>query len=403
MAPPPPAQERRSSMANIFAIKVIQPIGEFYLASMEAATLVGRVQNKPRRSGDENNTDVQRIFAPARINQIASFTHDPDATFPTPIILAVDSSVVQQLNFAKPLSQVVQAVGGDDGEESAVNQPVALSDADTAAMDQSIAMFSIPDTGMIGDVLDGQHRILGLEKSSKLSSFQLPIVLMFDLDPDDKAYIFSIINSKQTPVSSSQIYDLFGLFQTRSPRKTCHMVAQALNRDEQSPFFNRIKMLGRREDHHTHRVMLSQGTFAARLLELLSSDPDGDAILMKDKNQPAEDSTRPLRKYWLNDEDEVITKILLNYFRAIQAHFPIEWEDDSGTHLIRKSVGYTGFIKVLKQLLPEMQKRKSLSYEAFHAKLGELKPNLGTHEFTSTYFASNDSGAKKIASTLLGK
>lgn len=390
-------------MATIFAIKVIQPIGEFYLASMEAEHLVGRVRNRPRRSGEENNVDIQRIFAPARINQIANFTQDPDATFPTPIILAVDSSVVQQLDFATPLSQVVQAVGGNDGENAPANQPIALSEADKTSMDQSIAMFSVPDTGMIGDVLDGQHRILGLEKSSKQSSFQLPIVLMFDLDPDDKAYVFSIINSKQTPVSSSQIYDLFGLFQTRSPRKTCHMVAHALNRDEQSPFFNRIKMLGRREDHHIHRVMLSQGTFAARLLELLSSDADGDAVLMKEKKQPEQDSNRPLRKYWLNDEDEVITKILLNYFRAIQAHFPTEWEDDSGTYLIRKSVGYTGFIKLLKRLLPEMQGQKSLTYEAFHKKLGELKPNMGTRQFTSQYFASSDSGAKEIASALLGE
>lgn len=391
-------------MATIFALKVTQPIGEFYLASVEAKFLVGRVRNRPRKSGEEKNVDIQRIFHPTRINQIANFTQDPDATFPTPIILAVDSDTVKQLSFITPLSQIIQPSELSADVETPENLvPVPLDAANKAQMDDSVAIFSIPDTGMIGDVLDGQHRILGLEKSSKIDNFQLPIVLMFDLDPEDKAYVFSIINSKQTPVSSSQIYDLFDLAEHRSPRKTCHMVAHALNRDPESPFYNKIKMLGRREDHHVHRVMLSQGTFAARLLDLLSSDADQDAIAKKTKKELQPDSTRPLRKYWLNDEDEVITKILLNYFRAIRNHFPHEWDDDSGAYLIRKSVGYTGFIKLLKQLLPEMQQQKSLSYDAFNAKLGELKSNLAGKKFTSAYFASNDSGAKAIASALLGE
>lgn len=391
-------------MATIFALKVTQPIGEFYLASVEADFLVGRVQNRPRRSGDDKNVDIQRIFSPQRINQIASFTQDPDATFPTPIILAVDSATVRQLDFVTPLSQLVETKELNAEEEDAEPKPVrAIEESEKKRIDDSVAIFNIPDTGMIGDVLDGQHRVLGLEKSSTKEKFQLPIVLMFDLDPEDKAYVFSIINSKQTPVSSSQIYDLFELAEHRSPRKTCHMVAHALNRDPGSPLFNKIKMLGRREDHHTHKVMLSQGTFAARLLELLSSDPDGDSIAKKAKKELPQDSTRPLRKYWLNEEDEVITKILLNYFQAIRDHFPAAWDDDSGAYLIRKSVGYTGFMKLLKGLLPQMQEEKKLSYEAFHSKLGALKTNLAGKDFTSAYFASNDSGAKAIANALMGR
>lgn len=74
--------------------------------------------------------------------------------------------------------------------------------------------------------------------------FELLVVLIFDLTEEEKAYIFSIINSKQIKVSMNLIYDLFELSEKRSPQKTVHEMARALNQKEAFPFHNRLKMLG---------------------------------------------------------------------------------------------------------------------------------------------------------------
>ena len=87
---------------------------------------------------------------------------------------------------------------------------------------------------------------------------------MFDLTEEEKAYVFSIINSKQTKVSSSLIYDLFSLSQHRSPTKTAHEIARALNRNTESPFYKRLKMLGKKIEGED-KATLSQGTFVKYL------------------------------------------------------------------------------------------------------------------------------------------
>jgi len=386
-------------MSNSYiAIRIIQPIGEMYLTAIPAKDLVDRVQNRPRISSDDSSEDVQRVFSTKRIGQIAEFTADPDATFPTPIILAVDSSVVQAL-------PMLMQADSDNSIGRHYQKPRESNDPEDSQLGGVNAYrITLPESGVFADVLDGQHRLLGLKKSKYLEKFELPVVIMFDLDPGDKAYVFSIINSKQTPVPSSLIYDLFDLSTSRSPKKTCHEVAQVLNRDESSPFHKRLKMLGRREDHHNQDVMLSQGTFAARLVELMSSDPDRDARLEKADNQSLPDELgRPLRKYYLRKDDDSITKILLNYFNAVRKVFPKEWDDTEGNYIIRKSVGYTALIKVLKEILPEAQEAKNLTENAFIEKFNIFKKNLGDRELTGREFPGSDAKATELAEVLLGK
>jgi DGQHR domain-containing protein len=275
---------------------------------------------------------------------------------------------------------------------------------DTGAF-PAYAYFEIPDTGIIGDVLDGQHRILGLERSSNIEDFDVPVVLMFDLSSDDKAFVFSIINSKQTPVSGSLIYDLFDLSKYRSPQKTCHYIAQALNSSPESPFYRRLKMLGRREEHHdgASRIMLTQGSFAARLQELISKDPMEDARRIKADENLEDDSRCPLRKYFKEKDDSSLLKIVGNYFSAVSLVFHEEWNDETGGSIIRKTVGYTALVIVFRHLLEEAFQEKNLTKEYFASKFNEMKKNLGESTLTANNFPSSGAGAIKLAKALLGK
>ncbi|MGE0356504.1 MAG: DGQHR domain-containing protein [Burkholderiales bacterium] len=376
-------------MARVFALKVTQPIGEFYVTVLPAKDVVGRVRNRPRSSASATNEDVQRIFSKKRVKDIAAYTEDADATFPTPIILSVTSDRVQEVG----LDGAAPAPGQVPGAASASN---------------SVVMFDIPDDNdLIGDVLDGQHRVLGLlhSKFSEGGDFDVVVVLMFDLDPDDKAYVFSIINSKQTPVSSSLIYDLFDLAEVRSPQKTCHFVAQAMNRQRGGPFYQRLKMLGKKEPHHDSRVMLSQGSFAARLEELITKDASRDARLEKEQKKDSsillpEEPECLLRKYYLRKEDETILKIMQNFFEAARGTFSEQWESDTGEYVIRKTVGYTALMKVLRLTLPEAYTAKDLSLDFFKEKFKIYKANLGDTILNSVNFPSSNAGADALVSAL---
>ncbi len=50
-----------------------------------------------------------------------------------------------------------------------------------------------------------------------------------------QANIFSTVNLSQTKVNRSLAYDLFALAASRSPQKTCHDIAVALDRGKNSP------------------------------------------------------------------------------------------------------------------------------------------------------------------------
>ena len=184
-------------------IEINQPIGTFYIVNIKAKDLLC-LSVVTRRM--DNTIGVQRDLSRGRVKEIAEYCKSPDATFPTSIIVCIKSSDVKI-----------------EGRTITID-------------DNASGIF---------EILDGQHRLFGISESMQEDAFELPVVLMFDLTEEEKAYIFSIINSKQTKVSMSLIYDLFDLSEKRSPQKTVHELARALNQKEDSPFHNRLKMLGK--------------------------------------------------------------------------------------------------------------------------------------------------------------
>src|ERR1700722_5103639 len=154
-------------------LEVTQPIGTFYISALPATVLTKICRANPRGynpSTQDSTGGVQRVLSEKRVKEIALYTEDPDATFPTPIIVAVDSDSDYKLEGAT---------------------------------------FEFDETKLIGEIIAGKHRIAGLKRSPRIDEFVLPVIFMFDLVNEEKAYIFSIINSKQTPVSKSLIFVLF--------------------------------------------------------------------------------------------------------------------------------------------------------------------------------------------------
>lgn len=346
-------------MKHIKYLKIEQPIGTFYLTSMEAATLANIAIIERR---NENPDAVQREQSNSRIKEIAKYCGEPDATFPTPIIIAVKEDA-------------------------------------NVRIDKDFIFFD--ENSIIGDVIDGQHRLEGLKASNYLSRFQMPVVFMFNLYPAQKAYVFSIINSKQTRVNMSLIYDLFALSDKRSPYKTCHEIARALNIDEQSPFYNRLKMLGKKEENQ-YLASLSQGTFIKYLLELITKNPDEDTRKIKIGEKLENNESLVLRKYFIDNEDPVIFKIILNLFNGVKDSFKEEW-DNPERFIISKSIGFGAVIKAYPTIHKFGVENNKLNRDFFTHVFTKFRRSLEIKkiDLTSAYFGSNEQARTKLANLII--
>ncbi len=349
---------------KIAIIKIVQPIGTFYISALNAE-VVCRITTVERREYDNDNNismGIQRAISVKKVNEIAKYTNDPDATFPTPIIISVND--IESNNL------------GED-------------------------FFEFDENNIVGEIIDGQHRVEGLKKSDKRGEFTLPIILMFNLQEEDKAYVFSIINSKQTQVTKSLIYDLFSVSDSRSPQKTCHEIARLLNTDEESPFYRRLKMLGAK---NYQEASLSQGSFIRYLMPLISKKPDEDYVDIKLKKALNDDPSIPLRYYFINKEDGVIYKILLNVFKALKDTFPNEWNNPD-KYILSKTTGYGALIGALKILVKEGRENKDLTYEYFRNIFEEFKNRLeeNNQKLTSEFFKSNEQEQNRLTRLILGR
>ena len=334
-------------------IEINQPIGSFYLGKANSDDLlkyffVNRI---------EQNVGIQRNTSQKRIEEISLYCQDPDATFPTPIIIAVDSSKVN----IDPENNTIQTTGSNK----------------------------------IFEVIDGQHRMEGIKLAKDRFGFscELVVILMFDLTEEEKGYVFSTINSNQAKVDKSLIYDLFELSQKRSPLKTSHYIARSLNSDIESPFYNRLKMLGRRSQGSE---TLSQGSFVHGLVALISKNPQSDMISIKRGEALVEDSSLPFRSYFIENKDEVILKIMSNYFNAVKSSFPNEWE--SSDFILAKTTGYLGLMKAFPVFYNEGLSIGSLTEKFFEEIFRKVKSCLDEKRIilNSTHFPSGAAGQNKL-------
>ena len=316
-------------MKSFRYLEVTQPIGVFYLVSMPASYLLKVVKSVSRFDSEEG---VQRQLSKERLISIADYCSDPDAVFPTPIVISIYAESKVNLNITERTMDFPDENELESGE-------------------------------FIGEVIDGQHRLWGIEQSNHIDEFNLPVVLMFELTLEEKAYVFSTINSNQTKVPTSLIYELFSVSTLRSPQKTSHQVARSLNSDPKSPFYNRLKMLGVKEDGQ-EKATLTQGIFVKELLKLISRDPDNDARCIK-RDIPLKDDERLVfRQFFVADNDAIILKIMLNCFNALKIVFQNEWENPSN-NILWKSTGFGGVMAALPYLVKEGIKQKVLNFDYF--------------------------------------
>jgi DGQHR domain-containing protein len=313
---------------KIDALKVSQPIGDFFIANIDYKTL-GKisyfdVRRVLRDSRDiERYLGIQRPLSEKRVSDLSAFVNFLDATFPSSIILAIDDEYAEYDEKTKQLF-----VRNHRADETAPS--IAISE--------------------VARVLDGQHRIAGLE-NFKGNTFGLSVTIFIGSDIADQAYIFSTVNLEQTKVSKSIVYDLFELAKTRSPQKTAHNIAIALDRDERGPFFQRIKRLGFATVDRKFET-ITQATFVENLLPLISPDPkeDRDRLLRNERLEKIDTKSSGkliFRNLFVEDKDLSIARIVGNYFDAVRERWEDAWNFRGEGRMLNKTNGFRALMRIL--------------------------------------------------------
>jgi DGQHR domain-containing protein len=390
---------------RIIGFPIIQNQQDFVIAkfSIKQIFTFTRYTTRILNSFDENGTplyneEIQREIEPSRVKKIADFLiEDPEATFPTNLVLHIPKEVIEEQKEHKNFVEItlkdrvfdeLKKTSGDiyitiiDGQHRIKGIEIALDRIKSE-------IENLTKTSRTG----GKTKADFLEKKLKdrtqrlkdLEDIELVVSFFIDKTIEYQAMIFSTINRTQKRVSQSLVYDLFGLNTNDSPHKTAIQVIISLNGHKNSPFYKRIKFYG--GDYSVENSPpLSQATMAKSIVNLISEnlrESERDRYRARKElisRSPGSNKFLPFRKYYANDKDSAISDILFFYFSAARNTFKDEKDNSlwnirqSGKpeNILHTTVGYDTLLRILVDILRE-QNIEITSTEYFEKYLQKCK------------------------------
>jgi DGQHR domain-containing protein len=366
-------------------IKASQPIGDLYVASISHRDLIRMTYFDVRRVIDkerdvERYLGIQRPLHKNRVIDLGDYVNYLDASFPTSIIVAINDIEYVKFDDDTGIMTVSNMKNGDD-------------------------VPSIP-IRRLGRVIDGQHRIAGLESFSG-DKFDVPVTIFLGSDISDQAHIFSTVNLEQTKVSKSLVYDLYELARTRSPQKAAHNIAVTLDRDESSALYKRIKRLGMATADRIFEP-ISQATFVEGILDHITRDPkmDRDVLLRGENPEKADtDETFKLvfRNMFIDGRELDILEIIYNYFNAVKRRWPDAWNDKGRGAVLNRTNGIKALLRFLRHAYLKVAVPGDLVTEDKFYERVFRSINLESDQFVIENFIPGTSGESKLLRVLRGQ
>lgn len=383
-------------------ITMDQPAGRFYISKIKADILISISQSDTR--SPYNSTGIQRKLSMERVKDIAKYCESKTAMFPTPIILSADS------NYFTFYS----------------DQNVKMEYTNIESGFLEIDVNKIIQDGEFLSIVDGQHRLAGIDKSGMAKGFELLAMFVFDTQAYQDAEIFSIINRNQKQVSKSLVYDLYGLTDEMTVEKFSHEVVKALNVVECSVLRGRIKMLGYKADSFNEKdkkikQYVSQAAIVDELMPMISRDiaEDNKFVKMGQAVQnPSGDDKLILRQFFYEDNLYLIQVILIGFYNAWIETLKKYFSEET---IIFKTVGFIASLEIFRYLYNlDKELEVGMKYLAvdnnmndegsyideelirkYKDKYMELMERLDFNSIDIGTISSSRSGAKKIFETLV--
>lgn len=349
-------------------IIVHQPLGDFFIGKIPGAILAEMSQSEVR---DMKNNDInqrigiQRELDSKRVKEIIEYVRTSDACFPNSVILSVrEKNILDVANIVDDIYKITVRQAEDTFQ-----------------------------------IIDGQHRIAGLENYSGQGNFEMNVSLFLDMDPEQQAILFATINSKQKGVNKSLMMDLHTMQSTRNPIKSAHYISRILNdfsggalEGRITPFYTSPKQGG---------YKYTQANFIARTIKYISGN---DIQLIKDRD--ALKQGRPLvyadenaskklifRNWFIDEQDEMIAVLINNYFGAVRKCWTSAWEKPG--YVLARTIGFNALMAVLPLVLSKIGKyRDKVEVDEFKEVLE--KTGLTIDDFEEEKFNLSGYGQAEI-------
>lgn len=336
---------------KINTIKIIQWNNKpFFVWKINANDLINlsSVDIRKMQNKDDKFIWIQRKIRPEKVKEIKNYLQSYDSLFPNGIILNIkkDDVINKWENFL----------------EINKNQNV----------------FSI---------IDWQHRLEWLRWENIANNFDVIVTIFIWLDTSEQAYIFSTINSTQTKVDPSLKYNLELESNLYTPRKFIWLLIESFNSFNKSPlkweldkeetlFEWKIKFLWpNATPEEIENAIISWSWFAREIEKLLYDEKDYFNIrnlLFKNITKNRKDFLNDfynykkdkyiLWDYYINDEVNVLFRILYNYFLVFSKNFTKDWWNKES--ILNKTTWFWAIMKLFKDIyLDILLKNKSDTYK----------------------------------------
>lgn len=384
------------------ALRVEQRLGTFYVVVLPAELLLqvaasDRMRARMNEDGSGYTLEgTQRLIQDKRLNEIGDYINRVDSAFPNSIIVAANYDLETGLDQG----ELEYISSEEDGKPIDASHVWTISESNDGCH-----KLTIPSSEKLAAVIDGQHRLFSFARAdaAAMKDMNLLCSVFIDLPKALQAQIFATINSTQKRVDRSLTYELFGYNVSDedeeywTPDKLAVFFTRKLATDSASPLQGKITVAPKRDaalDELAEKAKwrVSTAVIVDGILRLFSSNPKRDANLMrKDEASPrstlsdgAKDRS-PLRDVFIEGNDVLIYKMVLNYLKACEDIF---WKNASEDSFILRTIGVQAVFDILRKIAAEAMDKKDIRVEYF----GDILEDAREIDFAADHFR-NPSGS----------
>ena len=280
-------------------------------------------QRLPR---DYNNLDgIQRAYKATKISDIKdAATKDPLYTAPGSIVVSVRTKDRPWVRLSLDTNDRTGFLVVDLKELQ--KRLAALIPDDQNALEE--------EEFKIGYMIDAHHRTEGHYLAGR-HDLEMGTTIYMNLPKKEMARVFSLVNDKQdkpSPTHTLAMRQMAGMLEKEE--KLAVEIAQAINQDENSILYRRIKTVDGRLPKGHPKTYVNIKTLSDLLQRFIIREIPG-----------SETSTKQA--------------LVEHYFRAWETIFPKQWQDET-KHVLVKAMGFT----IMCRLFPKLFEITSAKYHS---------------------------------------
>lgn len=361
------------------ALRVKQRLGTFYVVVLPAELLLQVAASERMRATMKEDGSgyflegTQRVIQDKRLSEIADYINRVDSAFPNSIILAANYDL--ETGFDQGELEYISTE--EEGKPLDASRVWTITESENGCH-----TLTIPSSDKLAAIIDGQHRLFSFARAdaAAMKDMNLLCSVFIDLPKALQAQIFATINSTQKRVDRSLTYELFGYNVSDedekfwTPDKLAVFLTRRLGTDAESPLQGRIMVAPKRdaaleELAEKARWRVSTAVIVDGILRLYSSNPKRDANLMrKDEARPRSElrngpkDNTPLREVFIEENDALIYKMVLNYLKASEDIF---WSNATENSFIFRTIGVQAIFDILRKIAAQSLEAKDIRVEYF--------------------------------------